>query len=634
LYRFGLIENDEPFNTVSKIAGVNNRYQAKDVGLAGSTTPVAMEPQGTVLTWQTGTATASFVSDSQFEQNYQLIHDFVINPWFLQGQANDITGNVPPEYFSGNRCLKHVIDIELRKSLSNPAQSIEIRVDDSNGFSGWFNENFNGGPSSYETLSVAYKDTATNEVVTGLQPDSRTTTTIIIQNTTGFFSAGNNAGVLLSFLPDQARYLSAIGTATEAFLYDSAYHVEGSGASVLTGIIKSIDSSISANELTLIIETEYTSDQTEVIADGSYLIAIDVASVTPDNQNSDAVSVVADLNSYTDLKSIDGLLTFTNFNILVHDENEGVDAGNSFITAWNQDGLLIDFDFDIDLAKQAFLQSLVFKLVAYNTVTDESFDLDSYAIDVSNSVVSSGVQQIEVNQSRGYILNPTDQFNDVIITTGTRVADIQSYSGYFAQKIRWQEWLKNINADAVFYDNAEENDNLNFKSSNYSNLNDYQIRVICETTLTGVENGVAGNGYETGSTGDIPTNNYGVAVAGWSAVMSLHDPDNDANTGGVILASKDTVFRITWTNVTEGNDLAGLYAIHRIQQSLSAGDNISELSSIRTPLSNDLLKPLSGETFLKITQLAPDSVVTECLIDKNKINSGVQYNLSYKLERK
>lgn len=633
LYRFGFIENNEPFNTTSKIANVDNRYQAKNVGLAGSTAPVDMDPQGTVLTWQTGSATAAFVSNSQFQQNYVVVHEFVLNPWYLQGQNADIAGNVPPDYFSGNRCLKHVFEIELRADLSNPNQSILIRKDDSLGFTGWLNENFNGEPADYQLQSIAYEDTTTADSKTGLQPDFRTTATIVIQRLSGNFASGTVSGVLLSFLASQSRYQSTVGTATDAFLFDAVYHTEGTGPQSETNIIKSVDSSFSSDLLTITIEVEYTSSQALIIENGSFMIAVDVADQALSNQASDSVSVLADINDYTSFRSIDGLLTFTKFDILTHNQTAGVDLGATSITAWNQDGILIDFAFDLDLAKTAFLNNLLFKLVAYDTVTDTYFNLDSYSIDTSGFVVSADVQQIEVDTTRGYILANNDQFNDVIVTTGSRVADIQSYSGYFAQKIKWQDWLQNLNANAVFYDASEPNDNLNFKSSNYSNLNNYEIRLICESSLTGIENGLSGTGAETGQTGNISTNNYGVSDGGWTAVMSLHDPDTDTDTGFVILQDKDTVFRVTWENVTQGNDLSGLYAIHRIQQSLSAGDNIQELSSVNTPVSNRILKPMSGEVHLKVTQLAPDSVVTECLIDKDKINPNVQYNLSYKIER-
>ena len=73
----------------------------------------------------------------------------------------------------------------------------------------------------------------------------------------------------------------------------------------------------------------------------------------------------------------------------------------------------------------------------------------------------------------------------------------------------------------------------------------------------------------------------------------VDDPDTDANTSGVILADKDTVFRVTWENTTQGNDLSGLFALHRIQQSLSAGDDIQQLSNIRTPADNIILKPMT-----------------------------------------
>ena len=49
-----------------------------------------------------------------------------------------------------------------------------------------------------------------------------------------------------------------------------------------------------------------------------------------------------------------------------------------------------------------------------------------------------------------------------------------------AFKVSWREWIENLDVDNVFYDDTKVNNNLNYKTSNYSNLEGYKIYGIIE----------------------------------------------------------------------------------------------------------------------------------------------------------
>ena len=105
----------------------------------------------------------------------------------------------------------------------------------------------------------------------------------------------------------------------------------------------------------------------------------------------------------------------------------------------------------MNLNLDAVQNSLNFVLLAYNNTTERYFELDSYAFSPAVAVVSGGVQQITENTTRGYILESSDQFNEVIINVGTQSAGLQKYEGRFAQKISWQDWLQNLSVDTIFF---------------------------------------------------------------------------------------------------------------------------------------------------------------------------------------
>jgi hypothetical protein len=180
-------------------------------------------------------------------------------------------------------------------------------------------------------------------------------------------------------------------------------------------------------------------------------------------------------------------LTFDKFDLLVHNQVLGVDTGSIFANAWNEDGLLLDFAFSLDLAKQAFISQLALKLVAFKSADESYFELDRYTIDCSNFPIADGSQQLQVDTTRGYNLATGDQFNFVKLETGAKVGSVQSYTGSFGQKITWQDWLANLDVDTVFYDDTQPNNNRNQKASNYSGLEGYQIKIIAEATLTGID---------------------------------------------------------------------------------------------------------------------------------------------------
>ena len=66
--------------------------------------------------------------------------------------------------------------------------------------------------------------------------------------------------------------------------------------------------------------------------------------------------------------------------------------------------------------------------------------------------------------------------------------------------------------------------------------------------------------------------------------------------------------------------------INRIERSDNVGDAIFELSSF-TDYNGGILKPLNGETKLKVEQVG-NNLEVKCLIDYTKLEQGVTYNLN------
>jgi len=325
------------------------------------------------------------------------------------------------------------------------------------------------------------------------------------------------------------------------------------------------------------------------------------------------------------------------FDIYPHDQQIGVGVGFTDLTGWIEDGIVIDFDFDIDLTKNAFLNSLQFNLEIFNPVTNQRWITDSYSFSPANAVVSNGVQQLIENTTRGYILRAGDQFNEVIINVGPQALGLQSYTGRFAQKMSWQDWVQNLNVDPIFFNALEPNNNFNNKVSNYSVLNGYEVRMSIFANVDGTSPlGVSGATDYLFLSPNLKMFNYeddGNITPIWSCLIETFDVTGTTNLGGAVLTGQDTLFRVTWTNSGGPvGSLGNLWGINRIEETLQPGYAKTEMSSINLPIPapNQLLKPTGANTLLDLS-LVGGNVVFECLIDGSVAQAGINYNLSSRI---
>jgi hypothetical protein len=194
--------------------------------------------------------------------------------------------------------------------------------------------------------------------------------------------------------------------------------------------------------------------------------------------------------------------------------------------------------------------------------------------------------------------------------------------------------VENLDVNTIFYNSAEPFNNFNDKSSNYSALNGYEIKLAISANIYGT------NPFGTSGLTDylflsppIKVFDYekdGITPPVWSGEIETFNPLTSANLGGSILTGQDTLFRTTWTNKNGAVvSLANIYGISRIEVSNQLGFDITELSSINLPAVNQLLKPSTG-TLLDVYLLG-GNVVMDCLINGFLASGGVNYNLSSRI---
>ena len=647
VYKFGLLENQESFNVESKVSGNDQGYYSGTIGIDGGggrdTTFQTMIKLGSPQDWQTGSMKIRYVDNPSLDvQRFEVEHEFTIVPWYLDGQLTNLQNNVIPQLFDGLNTIKYVFSSGFRTDLSNP-NTEKISINDQNlGSVGWYNEAFNGFQDNYEVLSIAYEEQATTNNADGLLVGTKTKVTCTIQNNIGTFSAGERGGVYVSYLPQQSEYQNTTLTdLKENFLYDNAITNAVQPPVVGQDFISNYEITVFGATMIMTFDVEYSVAQKLRLTNLNsqspihYVIGVQVGDITLASASSNRLILIADTNVYDVSADIPDLWAFPKFDIYTHERQIGVDTGSTDATDWIEDGLAVDYRMTLNLNKDAVLNSMSFMVVAFDPITQIYFELDKYNFNIFPAVISSGVQQLITNTTRGYILEAGDQFNEVVLDVGLLGLGIQQYDGRIGQKISWQEWLSNQGVDTVFFDAAEPNDNLNYKASNYSLLNGYEIRVAFFGNVFGTNTlGASGLTDYLVLSPTITTFNYeedgGANI--WSHVIETFDATGTTNLSGSILTGQDTLLRATWTH--SGGpvvSLVGLWGINRMEETNQAGYAIAELSSINLPPSGQLLKPKTGFTLLDM-QIVGGLVVMECLVDGNVAQPNINYNLSTRIQ--
>jgi len=637
IHKFSLIENSDNFSTQNLITGSDSAYYGS--GMFDGGPWVNFQGLGQNKDWEDGTFRCRKLMTWGFEQRFEIEHKLLI-PFYAEG--DDLT--VLPPYLDGLNSLKYAFESGFRSVMNDPNTQKSQRYDSQLGSVGGYNENFNGFDNNYEIQQISYSDAQSGSNANGILIAGKTKVDITVKKLIGTFSPFSEYGVYVGYKAEQADYQNTVlSNFKENFIYDRS--LSFSTSPVVNGDVFITDNTaviVGTDLIDITFYVEYDFPTKSFLSNKfnsnitEFVIGVNIGDKTKTAGNSDRVMLLAANTLYDESPDIEGLMNVNLFDIYPHDKQIASSNGYSDMTAWNEDGLAVDFDFDIDLNKDAHVNNLDFKLLAQNPTTGNIFELDSFNYPIAGAVVSGGVQQFNITTTRGYTLKNNDQFNDVTINVGSNIGGVQSYNGRFAQKVSWQEWIQNLDVNTIFYDSGEPFNNFNDKASNYSALNGYEIKLAISANLFGTNSfGVSGLTDYLFLSPALKVFDYkedGLIPAVWSGVIETFNPLTSVSLGGAILTGQNTLFRTTWTNSNGAvTSLADMWGINRIEISNQLGYDITEMSSINDPAANQLLIPSNG-TKLDM-YLSGGNVVMDCLIDGALASSGVNYNLSSRINK-
>jgi hypothetical protein len=620
--RFGLLGEGESFNYLSKTTESLQVYYKG--GIVAGAGPAAMVALGTIKDWVSGSATVDFLATvpTFSSAEYVVTHEFIINPFYILSYRSFIDAGTIPDLLAGDASLKYAFELEFRKSLSDTGSAKIESFDKLGGFVGWYGENFNGLNNDYSISAVTYRDEITRDLIPAINLNRETEIGIIIEKSTGPITGYSCAVYLLRLPKSESEYIGTTTDLPENFLRKA--EIIASPATSTANVV----TTALTGDLNIIWDLEFTlAEKLRLTTEDEYFLLVQLEDPATSAGDSDRVMLIADLKNFIEVDFLADFVNVPTYNFLTHTENLATNPGGATGILSNEDGILLNALIGVDTTKNVIINGLTAKLLAYDPTTGASFDLDEYSFSLGETLISGGVQQIEVETTRGYPLPAGDEFNLVRVTTETQVGNFQQFAIILGQKVKWQDWISNPGVDNVFFDPAEPNNNLNEKASNYSQLEGYEIRLALVVNVTGEDDlgrTITGDFINYG--GLITVADYGVSDDGVSGVIQTFDLESgNSLEGGVLYNGKDTLFKAVFADAA-----LMAYGIHRIEPSQNPGDGILELSSLYLPAASNILKPLSGETKLKFTT-AGSVVTTECLIDGSAIQEGVSYKLSARI---
>jgi len=616
IYRFGLIENEESFNTYSKLTGDDQRYYIKDISgsptfgtisgnikgwasevesifvqkNANSNIPINREPNFS------GTGSGPITNSVL---NYTIRHQFPLLPFYVVGQLDNIKNLIAPEFLAGSNSLKHIFEATFKRNISDEENNKQVRFQSIDGSVGFFDENFNGIQSQYSLISIEYFDNASGLPNDSLLVQGVTKVVVQIDSADGTFTVNTPIVAVHSYLPeDEEEYLESQDYFNENFAFESV--PEGSGGSIVTGVNSTL---VNANTLEVEIFINVSSVKPELTAESNYLLALTVENETLTQSNSDRATLLLDVNTYDLNPDIPDLLFVESQENFSWIDDTSIVGYNDF-QGWIEDSILSKFEFKLDReVKGAVLNSFSYKIVAFNTITEEYFEIQSIPFVLSNEVIdsSTGDQLIQINADRGLAVG-NNIFNTLVLSTeATRTGDFRHYTGQIATKIDWQEWLSLPNADTVFYDNSQPNNGLNKNSSNYSLNKDYELKGLLYFEVSQDSNPTITE-YEHFN--NIVIKNYDeFAGEQWTCEgYDTRKASDNEDLNGNIIDSEPIIIKAKFAPVGFTPDPADYVGMVRIEPQLSQGINqLYQIASNRPVDAGYPLIPLDGDNFASLS---------------------------------
>jgi hypothetical protein len=587
------------------------------------------------------------------KQNFQFELEYLVSSFFEEvGNFVDVT---PPSYLQGDGSLSDNFYTEFYPEWNNP--NVKIVNDPSKtkrlGNTGWFNENYNQLSNDFTVTDLVYTDDngngmdgldyfATTRVrakISGVQnvngntkggfgfmwvpkfeEDYKNKTTPFYRNT--FINTGGGAYDVGTFYPD----VEVGGGLGLAWMEVKNVKFTDMGG----GVINFEAFFTPSPDFTLLFDQKGEDDR-------NYILWLSIADQTLAWNFSNRVSLLADYNKM--IKSVPpaGPYPFIENVFIEHpyESNvQGVEEYDGFV----HDDVLCRVPFQVDPTTTQ-MRKFRFGVEVFNLSTNSRKILEKYDVDMTQYYTDvNGVPQFSLNASRGFKLGDNNNKNWVKINREPSYdsAGKYGYLGFYAFKIRWEDWIALTGLPNDFFKAGELNSGFNndwyqLLITTGWRLNFFvEIDAIVDTELIQYRNRWNFNFKDYDQNTRLQTSHSYFRDSDDTYLNVGSDPETGKPLG-VVLSNEPTRLEIQYEILDAGTwDIDKVYATTTIEVDKGAGFmSMRQISSVWTSEPDCPLIPLQGQNHLQIVVDGTQKILTtKCLIDPDLLEDGSRYRIT------
>lgn len=641
IFKFGLVPNSQTSNTYNSL--LDSQQQVYSVNSKTSS------PTYTELNYLSSESsnlgsveyTYDGVAADGYTHQFTIAHTFRI-PYFIDSWLANVLDSTIPDLFSGTESLRYVSNLNFCNNILDPNNGKKFTDSFQLGSVGFIGQNFNAGVGVYSltdsTLQIDSVDVDEVDVA------ATNVFTASIQRGTGNFSSGEKVILYHARLANSSEYSDNSDSLDENFTFDSLAVDEGASAANGT-IIKNFTATINGGDASIIdleFELEYPAgDQIDFTAGDNIVLCASIGEIAldPELDNRQLIEIYAGAVA----KDQEDTSIITNFDLSIWETGA---PGTTFqaVDSWVNRAFECSFNFDIQKdADSDFgrLNSLTYKLVCFNPTTLDFGVLDTYVFPLGTiptyTVDGTSYQAKDIDTERFLSVPSGDSLREVQlnmeVVSGSYQAT-QEITGKFGFIVPWQEWIENGSIPTEFYDAAlaDEFFNLNFRSSNYSDVNGYFITVLLIANVSYQQTSGAKVGpvstYDIAlrsNTGEIADFDVDPNAVTWTQTTKVYNEDGDELDN--ILTTELNLIEIEMSSpIASGLSPQGIIGEIIFEPTGNTGRHFRLSSYIDYSEAINPLEPLTGETGVKVT-VGASSVTLECNLNGALLDTLTNYNI-------
>lgn len=467
-YFYNSIENNEQISYASKTdKGTIQKYIASGLD-ASVATPVYALIGSSSYAWVTDIVTddeselkiegAGIVD---FKQKFKITHTFYFSPVWNLSLFQNYTSRKAPDYFINGKHLKYICAIDGKFDINSPVPDHTGSSATPGGTSAWLNQNSIGNQPEYKLVGITYADNDSSELYPKLVANKNTLVTITLQSRSGRFNESTTKFIVKHFITPQSE-LEFIGTETtmlQNLKHDEAEIVVGGAA--VNGInfgtsyqvLKEVEATFVSN--TIVVIDFVVSYSSEIIAllkkhsDQDRLYAFIVSCQNADivsTKNTDRVNVLCDYQTATydltnsELMNAEDYIHCFQFPNTIANEKNTV-AGYQGDFAITKTGFRIETAAVADVTPT--LRTITLQIVSTKE-GENDFVLEEKTFNVSTERKLDGIQSINIENSRGFILPDGSAWNVVSLTRKSSIDDgtMKGFQLQYGFVLRFEDWIQ------------------------------------------------------------------------------------------------------------------------------------------------------------------------------------------------